>query len=122
MWSFPGGKIQLGESTLAAAQRELREETQLSPQDWHNRPFCVSDSIHWNDETGEVQYHYVIAQCFCTLPSSQQQPLMPSDDAVDAKWFHLEEMHLLHKQLTPGVIQVIETCENMYEKGLLSTK
>jgi hypothetical protein len=42
------------------------------------------------------------------------------DDAADAKWFTLGEMQLLQK-LTPGVIQVIETLENMYEKGLLNT-
>jgi ADP-ribose pyrophosphatase YjhB (NUDIX family) len=119
MWSLPGGKIELGESTLAAAQRELWEETRLLPHEWHGQPFCVSDSIHRDTTTGEVLYHYVIAQCFCTLPSFQQT-IMALDDAADAKWFTLNEMQLLQK-LTPGVIQVMKTFENMYEKGVLPT-
>ena len=119
MWSLPGGKIESGEGTLAAAQRELHEETQLAPQEWYEGPFQCTDSIHRNK--GAVTFHYVIAQCFCTV--AEEQPLVPSDDAADAKWFNLEEMQLAYDQgkMTPGVVQVVKRAEKMYEKGFLPT-
>jgi len=34
VWSFPGGKVEKNESPLAAAQRELLEETQINGLSW----------------------------------------------------------------------------------------
>jgi ADP-ribose pyrophosphatase YjhB (NUDIX family) len=92
MWSLPGGKIESGESTMLAAQRELHEETGLMSSagfakeivtfeentmpyatHWHPRPFTSSDAIGFDSNQPEsVSYHFVISQCFAEVRSSIQ--------------------------------------------------
>jgi ADP-ribose pyrophosphatase YjhB (NUDIX family) len=96
MWSLPGGKIEAGEKSLAAAKRELQEETGLfdlrtsdsrlqsmvgtddsksvdfihTKLQWSEEgPICTTDSIHFdkNAEKRSIQYHYVISQWFVEI-------------------------------------------------------
>lgn len=150
LWSIPGGKIQLGETTLKAAKREVYEETQIRADDsgccyWHPVPFCTTDAIfesNNNKEGGSTyDFHYVIAHCFARIISppppltghneddedgqSQEFPIVvPSDDALDARWMSLVEVKELDRSglLSSGVIAVIERAEELDRLGALLTR
>ena len=115
-WSLPGGRIELGEQTLAAAARELSEETGLDAVDFHPHAFMVSDVIALPD------FHYLIAQMYCsTADSAVQHSLTPGDDAMSARWYSLHEMDELCGQgLTTGsVVAVVRRAMVLRERGVL---
>jgi len=123
VWSFPGGKIESLEGTLEAAKRELREETGLCSNNknkqctlkWHDDgPFACSDSIGGG-------YHYVISQCFAEVIASSMPHIEASDDAMDAKWWSVEEVEVAESKgiVTRGVLRVVKRSETLYQKGLL---
>mmetsp|Transcript_21140 Transcript_21140/g.31287 ORF Transcript_21140/g.31287 Transcript_21140/m.31287 type:complete len:247 (+) Transcript_21140:131-871(+) len=145
-WSLPGGKIELGEQSLAAAKRELWEETGLSSEhtegwnfEWCDKaPICTTDSIHYEEYDshekdgepigGNVQFHYVISQWFVEMKRADSSTLndarptlLASDDAADANWFNIDDVEAGIKkgEITPGVEKVLIRSEVMYEKELL---
>ena len=141
MWSLPGGKIEAGEGSLAAAKRELCEETGLGNKNsddfnyiWcEDGPVCITDSIHRDTKDDhnaqeEIRFHYVISQWFVEVMSSckERDPkpptLVASDDAADAKWLDLKSIKDAtdRGEVTSGVEKVILRSELMYDKGLLS--
>jgi 8-oxo-dGTP diphosphatase len=119
-WSLPGGKLEGGETTLQGGMRELKEECQISTglQWFSEGAITVTDSIH-HDDNGKLLFHYVIAQCFAV--ASSELPLIASDDADDASWFNHCEIRTMVEtgQATPGVLEVVERAELMYQKGLV---
>jgi 8-oxo-dGTP pyrophosphatase MutT (NUDIX family) len=112
-----------------AAQRELYEETGLSSCQWYQYPFLTTDAITYNTTTNnttnpttttQVQFHYLIAQCFARaadgLPS-----VTPNDDALDAQWFTVSHLQAMQKEKTISefVVQVVERAEELSLNGLL---
>jgi ADP-ribose pyrophosphatase YjhB (NUDIX family) len=61
-WSFPGGRVELGETILDAVRREVHEETGLTVEP--QRAFQVYDWIT-RDEAGDVRFHYLVNYVLC---------------------------------------------------------
>ena len=125
-WSCPGGKIELGEETLTAAKREIEEETQVRGCRWHSNSFLTTDAIVVDKQNKEQKgassyaFHYVIAHCFARIPAcaSQKAPaVVPSDDALDARWWTLAELHDL--ECSEHTMKVINRAEELSDLGVL---
>lgn len=107
-WSLPGGALELGETSAEGAAREVLEETALRV-----RPTAVItsiDRIHC-DQTGRVQYHYVLIEWLC-FPEDQAEP-KPGDDAAEVRWVHRSQ--LADYNLGESTLSVIHQALGMAE-------
>lgn len=139
LWSFPGGKLEWGESIMEGGLRELREETKFMSADEKRIDADRWDEILWHDGAVYISdvvgegYHFVIAQCFGNLEiqvneaSSQKalQDALPKlkaeDDALDAAWWTHEEMMMRASEVVPELSPVIDRVEELSRHGLLPT-
>ena len=84
-WSFPGGRIELGETIFEAVKREVGEEVgvEIEPQ----RVFQVYDWIV-RDEDGGIRFHYLVNYVLCRYLSLDGQADEPraSSDALAVRW------------------------------------
>jgi 8-oxo-dGTP diphosphatase len=84
-WSLPGGRVELGETLVAAVRREILEETGLEID---VGPIVeVFDRVHRRD--GRVRYHFVIVDYLCTCTGGA---LCAGDDAEDVAWVTGDEL------------------------------
>lgn len=99
-WSAPGGLVELGEGTAAAAEREAREEAGLSVR--ATEVLAVVDRVA-RDGDGRVRSHYVIVDWLATPLGGA---IRAGDDAEAVAWLTLGEAAAL--PLTEGLMPVLE--------------
>ncbi len=94
LWSLPGGRIEPGETDSEALVRELREETGLIVE-----PGRLVGSVRRPGGDGRV---LDIRDYAATVAGGS---LVPGDDAADARWVSVAEVHRL--PLTEGLIEAL---------------
>jgi 8-oxo-dGTP diphosphatase len=80
-WSLPGGRIEFGERTQAAALRELKEETGITAR--IAALVDVVDAIFTSRSSGTVTRHYVLFDYAAVWVSGEP---VAGDDADHAEW------------------------------------
>jgi thiamine-phosphate pyrophosphorylase len=94
-WSFPGGRIEPGETARAAAARETLEETGVAVQ--------VLDVVDVFDAIFPP-FHYCVTD-YLAVPESDVEPVA-NTDVMDARWVSFSEFE--EYQPTEAMCQVLE--------------
>ncbi len=81
LWGFPGGHVEPGETALAAAARELAEETSVVATPMR---YLTNLDIIIRDDAGALRFHFLLAAVLCHYQRGTPQA---ADDVSDARWF-----------------------------------
>ena len=95
-WGFPGGKIGPGETLIAAALRELDEETGVAAE-----PVEVLTAVDVIRRDGETLHHYLLVAVLCRWTAGEGAA---ASDAEEIGWFDLATLRALEK--SPDVERV----------------
>ena len=99
-WGFPGGHVDPGETALAAAVRELAEETSVRAVP---ERYLTNLDIIVHDDAGALRFHFLLAAVLCRYQSGAP---VADDDVSDAAWFALSEVRQL--DTSANVLKVID--------------
>ncbi len=113
-WGFPGGKIDAGETIENAAVRELLEETGVHAE--AHRVFTAVD-VFDRDGGGRLRRHFVLIAVLCKWQSGQP---IAGDDALEARWFELDELDESGLALSLDVARVARQAAVVFEQDLRS--
>lgn len=90
-WALPGGFVGINESIHTAAYRELKEETNVDN-------IYMEQLYTWGEVARDPRTR-VISVAYLALVDSTQIILEAGDDAVDARWFFIEDQVIKEEKL-----------------------
>lgn len=106
LWGFPGGHVELGETTLAAATRELFEETGIIAEP---TKYLTNVDVIKHDVQGEILFHFLLAAVECTYVSGIPKA---ADDVAEARWFAFDDIFGNRIETSENVDDVIHIAIN----------
>ncbi len=107
VWSLPGGHIEPGERAMAAALREVKEETGVEAEllglaDVHD--------VLIRNESGELTGHYVIAVYFGRWLGGEP---VAGEESRDARFVPIDQLESF--TMTPGAQAIIARARALFE-------
>lgn len=100
-WAIPGGSVHLGETLVAAAEREVLEETGVRVR--AGRPIYAFDRVD-RDDAHRVRHHYIIVDLLAEYVTGEP---VPGDDALEARWLAPEDLAAL--PVNPVTLDLLRT-------------
>ena len=88
LWGFPGGHVDLGETALFAAARELKEETSVIARPLQ---YLTNVDVIVRDEYGFITFHFLLAAVLCEYISGEPKA---DDDVSEAAWVAFDDVLL----------------------------
>lgn len=106
-WSIPGGRLEPGESLMAACRREVKEETGLDVE---------VENILSVIERRVENFHYVIVDFMTSLVSKSSFVPIAKTDVSEARWVSITELDDF--DLVDGLQEIIRRANGYYRQGL----
>ncbi|WP_090074425.1 NUDIX hydrolase [Cohaesibacter marisflavi] len=110
-WGFPGGKVEFGETLEMAAQRELFEETGIRAR--ADRILTTLEAFS-RDQSERLQFHYVMVAVLCEW---QEGEPVAGDDALEAEWYHADDLPWFDLATSEDVPRVAEMAFEAMQKA-----
>ncbi|MBY8607340.1 NUDIX hydrolase [Burkholderia arboris] len=101
-WGFPGGKIEPGEPIADAIVREIAEETTIDVEALD--AFTALDAFDY-DAGGALRQHFIMVAVLCRWLRGTPAA---GDDALDARWFGIDELDRDDVPMSAGVRDVAQ--------------
>jgi ADP-ribose pyrophosphatase YjhB (NUDIX family) len=110
LWSVPGGLVDLGETTVEAARREVEEECGLKVRIVELAG--VLDRVT-RDDDGRVRYHWVLVD-YLAVPESDDV-ITAGSDAAEVRWVTIDDVEQL--PTTEGLLPMIRRAAALAGEG-----
>ena len=105
LWGYPGGHVEAGETALAAAARELAEETGVLADPLG---YLANLDIILHGAEGALAHHFFLVAVLCRYRSGLPQA---ADDAEEAAWLPVD-------QVLSGALQMSRDVDNVLRRAL----